>query len=116
MRALQGPRADRIRSRIDEIDALLARDTRVEKAPVWRGGERVGTTERALPLLPSERALHMARRRRLRESLDALAPPELRRDFLAMLPGYAEQHGFDREIMLAVGVPARDLDEAGIAD
>lgn len=116
VRALKGPKADRIRERIAEIDGILARGTRLKSSPIWAGGERVGTAERELPLLPSETALWMARRKRLRASLDDLAPRELREQFLRLLPDYARQHDLDREILLAVGVPARDLDAAGIHD
>ena len=116
VRALQGVKAERIRGQIADIDAMLARGTRLKSAPVWLDGERSGTTERELPLLPSEVALCMARRKRLRASLDELAPPELRQAFLQMLPDYAQQHDLDRAILLAVGVPARDLDAAGITD
>ncbi len=116
IRALKGPKAERVRARIAGIDAMLTRGTRLKASPVWADGERVGTVERELPLLPSETALWMARRKRLRASLDELAPADLRADFLQMLPEYARQHELDRQILLAVGAPARDLDAAGIHD
>ncbi|MCB9537929.1 MAG: hypothetical protein H6704_16875 [Myxococcales bacterium] len=116
IKALQGKAVTRTQARIDEIDATLARGTRLKKSPVFEDGKRVGTTERQLPLLPSERAILMAQRRRLEESLTQRAPDELRAQFLAMLPEYAERHELTRDILLEVGVPAEDLDAVGIVE
>lgn len=117
IRALEGPRAVRIRDRITEIDATLERGTRRKKAPVFEAGQRVGSTERWLPLLPSEKALLMAERARLVRSLAGHAPPaELRAAFLEILPQFADRNELTREILLAVGVPATDLDEVGLID
>lgn len=115
IRALEGPRAARIRERIVEIDETLARGTRLKKAPVFEDGQRVGTEERLLALLPSEKALMMAERARLVRNLAGHAPPdELRQAFLEMLPSFASRNELTREILLAVGVPSEDLDAAGI--
>ena len=116
IKALQGPQVDRVRAQIAEIDAMLARGTRLKKAPVFENGTRVGTTERELPLLPSEMAIWMAKRSKLEAGLKRRAPDDLRQEFLRILPQYAVRHDLTRDILLAVGVPEDDLDEAGITD
>ena len=116
MKALQGRSIDKNRQKIAEIDEMLTRGTRFKKAPVFKNGKRIGTREKALPLLPSERAIWMARKQRLETSLTRKAPDELRRDFLVVLPDYAEKNGLTREILIEVGVPEVDLDEAGILE
>lgn len=115
LRALQGPAVERIRQRLLEVETTLARGTRLKRAPVFEEGRRIGTTERALALLPSERAQLLVRRAQLTASLAEAAPPALRDAFLAMLPDYAARNGFTRAILLEVGVPPADLDAAGIA-
>ena len=115
LRALQGPAVERIRQRLEEIEATIARGTRLKRAPVFEEGKRTGTTERVLALLPSERAQLLVRRAQLTASLAEVAPPALREAFLAMLPEYAARNGFTRAILLEVGVPPADLEAAGIA-
>ena len=114
MKALQGRSIDKNRQKITEIEEMLARGTRFKKAPVFKNGKRIGTREKALPLLPSERAIWMARKQKLEAGLTRTAPDELRRDFLVVLPDYAEKNSLTREILVEVGVPEADLDEAGI--
>lgn len=115
VRSLTARAMERTREKIREIDETLERGTRLKKAPVFEDGKRVGTTTKALPLLPSERAMLMVKRRKLEESLTARAPDGLRAQFIEMLPGYAARNEFTRDILLAAGVPEEDLDEAGIA-
>jgi hypothetical protein len=114
LKALQGRAVDKTRTRITEIDEMLARGTRFKQAPVFRNGKRVGTREKELPLLPSERANLMAKRTKLEAGLTRKAPDDLRQQFIAILPEYAERNGLDRAILMDVGVPAEDLDEAGV--
>lgn len=114
IRSLSGRAVERNREKIREIDDTLERGTRLKKAPVFEDGVRVGTTTKELPLLPSERATLMVKKRKLQEVLTNRAPTELRTEFLAMLPGYAERNEFTRDILVAAGVPEADLDEAGV--
>lgn len=114
IRAIRGASAEKNRRKIAEIDEMLTRGTRTKKAPLFEDGKRIGTVEKELPLLPSERAIWLARRARLEESLVRSAPEDLRRQFLEMLPEYAARHELSRAILLEVGVPASDLDAAGI--
>ncbi len=114
LKALQGRAADKTRTKIDEIDEMLQRGTRFKQAPVFKAGKRVGTKEKELPLLPSERANLLAKRRKLEAGLTRKAPDDLRAQFLAVLPEYAERNGLSRDILIGVGVPADDLDEAGV--
>ncbi len=114
IRALSGSAVERNRARIAEIDEVLERGTREKKAPVFEDGKRVGTTTKQLPLLPSERATLLVRRKKLEEQLAQKAPDDLRQQFIEMLPEYAERNEFTREILLAAGVPEEDLNEAGL--
>ena len=115
IRSLTGRAMERTREKIREIEGTLERGTRLKKAPVFEDGKRVGTTTKELPLLPSERATLMVKKRKLEESLTSKAPDGLRAQFIEMLPGYAQRNEFTRDILLAAGVPEEDLDEAGIA-
>ena len=56
----------------------------------------------------------MVRKQKLEEGLTRKAPDELRQEFLAILPEYAEKNDLTREILVTVGVPEEDLDEVGI--
>ncbi len=114
IRALQGRAAEKNREKIAEIDAILTRGRHVRKAPVFKNGKRIGTKEKELALLPSERAKLMAQRQRLEAGLTRKAPDELRNEFLAVLPEYAEKNGLTREILVSVGVPEEDLAAAGL--
>ncbi len=114
IRSLSGRAVERTREKIRDIEQTLERGTRQKKAPVFEGGKRVGTTTKELPLLPSERATLMVKKRKLEQALTHKAPTELRAEFLAMLPGYAERNEFTRDILVAAGVPDADLEEAGI--
>lgn len=114
IRALQGRAAEKNREKIAEIDAILSRGRHVRKAPVFKNGKRIGTKEKELALLPSERAKLMAQRARLEAALTRKAPDDLRDEFLAILPEYAAKNGLTREILLSVGVPAEDLAAAGL--
>ncbi|MFN3198064.1 MAG: hypothetical protein ACE366_06570 [Bradymonadia bacterium] len=114
LKALQGRAVEKNRAKIDEIEEMLERGTRIKKAPVFKNGKRIGTIEKQLPLLPSERAIWMARKQKLEASLTRKAPDELRQEFLVILPDYAAKNDLTREILLEVGVPETDLDEAGI--
>lgn len=116
LKALQGRSAEKTRLKVEEIEETLERGTRFKKAPVFKNGKRIGTREKELPLLPSERAILMAKKIKLEASLTRKAPDELRREFLAVLPDYAEKNELTREILIEVGVPETDLDEAGITD
>lgn len=114
LKSLQGRAVEKTRTKIDEIDEMLERGTRFKQAPVFRNGKRVGTREKELPLLPSERANLMAKRGKLEAGLTRKAPDDLRAQFLEILPEYAERNGLSREILLEVGVPTEDLDASGI--
>ncbi|MBU0549977.1 hypothetical protein KKF91_03075 [Myxococcota bacterium] len=114
LKALQGRAVERNRQKIEEIARMLESGTRIKKAPIFRDGRRVGTVEKELPLLPSERALWMARKQQLEANLTRRAPDELHKQFLEMLPDYAERNGLTREILITVGVPEADLDAAGL--
>jgi hypothetical protein len=114
LRALQGRALERNREKIAEIDETLARGRQVRKAPVFKNGKRIGTREKELPLLPSERAKLMASRIQLEANLTRKAPDELRGEFLAILPDYAAKNGLTRDILLSVGVPAEDLAAVGL--
>lgn len=114
LKSLQGRAVEKSRAKIDEIEEMLERGTRIKKAPVFKNGKRIGTVEKQLPLLPSERAIWMARKQKLEEGLTRKAPDELRQEFLAILPEYAEKNDLTREILVTVGVPEEDLDEVGI--
>ncbi len=114
MKALQGRSIDKNRQKIAEIEEMLARGTRFKKAPIFKNGRRIGTRDKELPLLPSEQAIWMARKQKLEASLTRKAPDELRRDFLVILTDYAEKNGLTRKILIDVGVPEADLDEAGL--
>ena len=114
MKALQGRAVEKNRHKIAEIEEMLVRGTRFKKAPVFKNGKRIGTREKELPLLPSERAIWMARKQKLEQSLTRKAPDDLRREFLAILPDYATKNGLTHAILIEVGVPEADLDEAGV--
>lgn len=114
IRALKGRAAEKNREKIVEIDAILLRGRHVRKAPVFKNGKRIGTKEKELDLLPSERAKLMAQRSHLEASLTRKAPDELRSEFLAILPEYAAKNDLTREILLTVGVPPEDLAAAGL--
>ena len=114
LKALQGRAVEKTRTKITDIEEMLARGTRFKKAPVFKNGKRIGTREKALPLLPSERAIWMAKLEQLKAGLTRKAPDDLRREFLAVLPDYTEKNGLTREILLSVGVPEEDLVEAGV--
>jgi hypothetical protein len=114
IRALNGRQAQRTRDKLTDVEATLARGTRTKRAPVFENGKRIATVDKLLPLLPSEHAELLVKRDRLRCAVQAVVPPALRAEFLAMLPDYAARHGFTREILLEVGVPALDLDEIGL--
>jgi hypothetical protein len=116
LRALQGPQAGRLQDRLLEVERTLSEGTRLKRAPTFEGGVRTGTVERPLPLLPSERAQLLVRRAQLRAALDQVVSPQLRAAFLEILSDYASRNGFTRPILLEVGVPSQDLDEAGILD
>ncbi len=114
IKSLQGRAIERKRKKISDISAMLERGSRIKKAPVFKDGKRVGTVEKELPLLPSERAIWMARKASLEAALTRSAPAELHRRFLEMLPNYAKRNGLTREILLTVGVPEADLDAVDI--
>ncbi|MBU0553287.1 hypothetical protein KKF91_20445 [Myxococcota bacterium] len=114
IKSLQGRAVERNRLKIEEIARMLESGTRIKKAPVFRDGHRVGTIEKALPLLPSERAMWMARKQKLEANLTRSAPDELHKEFLAMLPDYAARNNLTREILISVGVPESDLDAVGL--
>jgi hypothetical protein len=114
LRTLQGAAVERLRQRLEEVAQALERGTRLKRAPVFDDGRRVGTTERELALLPSERAQLLVRRAQIEASLAGIAPADLRTAFLEMLPEYAARNGFTREILMEVGVPQADLDACGI--
>lgn len=114
IRALKGRAAEKNREKIAEIDAILTRGRHVRKAPVFKNGKRIGTKEKELELLPSERAKLMAQRSHLEASLTRKAPDELRSEFLAILPEYAAKNDLTREILITVGVPVEDLAAAGL--
>ncbi len=114
VRAIEGKPSMRVRARLVEIDEALAKGTRRKKAPLFENGVRVGTIEKELPLLPSERAHLLVERGRLQARLRARVPEGLREAFLEMLPEYADRNGFTHAILLASGVPGEDLEVAQI--
>jgi len=114
IKSLRGRAIEKKRAKIEGIAMMLERGVRIKKAPVFKDGKRIGTIEKELPLLPSERAIWMARKASLEAALTRSAPAELHKQFLAMLPAYAERNNLTREILLTVGVPEADLDAAGI--
>ena len=114
LRSLQGRAAERNREKIAELEETLSRGRQIRKAPVFKNGKRIGTREKELPLLPSERAKLMAQKGQLEANLTRKAPDELRRDFLAILPEYAAKNGLTREILVSVGVPLEDLAAVGL--
>lgn len=114
IKALQGRAVDKNREKIAEIEDVLTKGRHVRKAPVFKNGKRIGTKEKELGLLPSERAKLMALKIKLEANLTRKAPDDLHKDFLAILPEYAEKNGLTRDILLSVGVPAEDLNTVGL--
>jgi hypothetical protein len=114
MKSLQSRAVGKSRLKIEEVEEMLARGTRFKKAPLFKNGTRIGTREKEMPLLPAERAIWMARKNTMEAKLTRKAPEELRREFLTILPDYAAKNGLTREILLSVGVPEADINEAGL--
>ncbi len=112
LKSLQGS----VRRKLNDVEQELERGTRVKKVPLFKDKKRVGSVSKEVTLLPSDRAQLLARKRQLEEALKSAAPAELRKDFLAILPEYAQKSGFDRNVLIQVGVPEEDLDTAGILD
>ena len=111
---LQGKRILNIKAKIAEIGKALEEGTKQRRVPKFVGGKRTGTQMKNVPFLPAVRARLLARRRDLIASIPTTGKAELRAEFLAILPECAASQGWDREILLEVGVPEVDLDEAGI--
>lgn len=111
---LRGRRIQATQAKIAEIDNLLSEGTKKRRVPKFVGGKRQGTEVKEVPLLPADRARLLARRRDLQQSLPTTGKEQLRSQFLEVLPDYAASQGWDRKILLDVGVPEVDLDEAGI--
>jgi hypothetical protein len=65
-------------------------------------------------LLPADRARLIFKRRELEKKIPTTGKESLHEQFLMILPKYATAQNWDRSILLEVGVPATDLDEAGI--
>ena len=112
--SMNSKRAMGTQARIDAIDIQLDQDTRERKVPKFSGGKRDGIEKKTLPLQPSAKAKLLARRNMLLTKLLRMGNLSLREQFLAVLPGYMASQRWDRDILLQVGVPVIDLDEAGI--
>jgi len=111
---MRGKRVQATQAKIGEIDAVLSEGTKERRVPRFVNGKRQGTEVKEVPLLPADRARLLARRRDLQQSLPTTGKEQLRSQFLAILPEYAESQGWDRQILILVGVPVPDLDEAGM--
>lgn len=114
LKSLSGRRANSAREQLTEIDETLEHGTRERLVAKFVDGKRKGTERKHVPLLPADRARLIAKRRQLVAKLEATGKPSLREEFLSILPDYAASQGWDRAILRAVGVPEKDLDEAGI--
>ncbi len=112
--SLRGKRVVATEAKILEIDKQLSEGTKERRVPKFVKGKRQGTEVKQVPLLPADRARLLARRRDLVGSLPATGKEDLRCEFLGILTEYAASQGWDREILLAAGVPEADLDEVGI--
>ncbi len=112
--SMRGKRISATREKIREIEAILERGTKERKVPKFVDGKRAGTEVKEVPLLPADKARLLKKRKELLKSLPTTGKESLRKQFLEILPDYARSQGWDREILLEVGVPEADLDEAGI--
>jgi len=112
--SMKGNRVQSAQEKIKESDRLLAEGVKERKVPKFVDGKRQGTELKKVTLLPADRARLLAKQRDLIASLPTTGKESLRGQFLKILPGYAASQGWDRAILLEVGVPAIDLDEAGI--
>ena len=104
-------------ARISEIAALLATGTTQRIVPkfgkVPDGAKvREGSVPKERPLLPSQRAKLVTERLELQNG--KAAKPELRAEFLAILPQFAARMGFTAEALQESGVSAADLKAAGL--
>lgn len=118
--------SDRKAKRLAEIEAELSSGQREKKIPVFVEGapgekkRRDGTKPGLLPLTPIERADLIAERARLQagggSGSRAKKLAQLRAEVLAALPEFARRKGWDRAILIEIGIPAADLDACGMPD
>jgi hypothetical protein len=101
-------------AKLDELQAQLAKGVVIKKVPVFQDGQRVGSVEKEVPMLPSDRARLMARIEALKAKKGKGVNDDLRQKFLDILPSYAARYNLTRDILLNVGVPEEDLDAANI--
>lgn len=121
MEAIQPrPISERHQKRLSEIELILSRGTVERSVPVFGDPEgtgrrrRVGTTRKMVPMKPAERVKLINEQRKLQAPTNHGPSGSLRAEFLAMLPAYADRLGLSRESLEEAGVPAADLDEAGL--
>lgn len=114
LKSLESKKVKTTKARVAEIDEILERGTKQRRVPKFVNGKRSGTELKHVPLLPADRARFIAKRRAYEAAIPKIGKAELREEFLQILPEYAAGQGWDREILLAVGVPEVDLEAAGI--
>jgi len=112
--SMKGKRVEATQKKIADIDQILSEGTKERRVPKFVSGKRHGTEVKRVPLLPADRARLLARQRDLRTSLPTVGKEKLRGQFLKILPTYAASQGWDRQILLDVGVPLADLEATGL--
>jgi len=103
----------RQQAKLVSIRRQLRSGTKRKKVPFFVNGERDGFEIREVALLPSEEAGLLLQRQQVQEQM-LMRGRILRSSFLEILPLYARTRGLTREVLLGVGVPQADLDEAGL--
>jgi hypothetical protein len=111
------------RERVKAITETLERGTEVRKVAQWVGKgtarKRAGEREKAVKILPAKKLALMAERSeaeariKIAES-ESRVSPEVRAEFLKILPAFAARKGYDRTMLIAAGVPEADVQAARI--
>lgn len=111
-----------IEERIKEIDETLARGSKEKRVPKGKiiAGQKRESVVKPVPLRPTEIAKLMKEREQLQRRLEGgprrrtAKADRLHEEFLRVLPGWARRMGYNREILLAMGVTEEELHEASV--
>lgn len=116
LKSLLKPHVTKTSKKFVSAREILEKGTRLKNVCIFENRKRVGTKLKEVTLLPSDRIKLM---QKLESGHGTIGRPklrngDLRQEFLDMLPDFVETQSYTRKQLLAVGVPEKDLDDAGI--
>lgn len=116
LKSLSKPHTAKMGKKFVSAKEMLEKGTKLKNVCVFESRKRVGTKLKEVTLLPSDRLklLHKLESGRGVSGRPRLSNGDLRQEFLDMLPGFVETMSYTRKQLLTVGVPEKDLDDAGI--